>query len=152
MFLGPWEVGSVYYDAGRAKNDPNKWAAACKLPGIKSLLGHFESEAPAKEKVEIAVHHWLSKLPSVRLGSIAETQSTKRTAEECFATAEAYESCADHLELEWTDDPLERKAGEQLQGELRDRAEHWRQIGRQKRTPNDARAGGAQRSALDKEK
>lgn len=59
----------------------------------------------------------------------------KLTAEECFAKAEAYMSCADHLDLEWTEDPLERKAGELLQRTLRGREGHWRRIGRQRMAP-----------------
>jgi len=60
----------------------------------------------------------------------------KLTAKECFAKAEAYKSCADHLELEWTDDPLERKFGDVLQKTMRDRENYWRQLGRQRMTSN----------------
>jgi hypothetical protein len=35
-------------------------------------------------------------------------------AEQCRARAEAYESCAGHLELDWTDDPAERYQGDRL--------------------------------------
>jgi hypothetical protein len=65
----------------------------------------------------------------------------KRTAEECFAKAEAYDECAGHLDQSWTDDPLERKAGEKLQTMLRARAEHWRKMGRQVAAPNDGAEG-----------
>lgn len=64
LFLGPWVVGGCHYDSTRNKNDPRKWAATCTLPGIKSLLGHFDSEEIAKEMAEKAVTHWLGKLPS----------------------------------------------------------------------------------------
>lgn len=53
-----------------------------------------------------------------------------RTADEYFAKAEAYDECAGHLDMSWTDDPLERTAGERLQKTLRARAAHWRKVGR----------------------
>jgi hypothetical protein len=64
LFLGPWEVGGCHYDSTRSRNDPAKWAATCKLPGIKALLGHFEDEDTAKTTVVKAVEHWLRQLPS----------------------------------------------------------------------------------------
>ena len=60
----------------------------------------------------------------------------KRTAEECFAKAEAYLSCAGHMELNWTDDQLERKAGDQLQKTFYARVEHWRNLGKKRKLPN----------------
>ena len=62
--------------------------------------------------------------------------SRSYTPEECFAKAEAYQSCADHMELYWTDNPLERKAGELLSKALYARVEHWRNIGRMRNTSN----------------
>ncbi len=38
----------------------------------------------------------------------------KLTPEQCRARASAYEEVAGHLELAWTDDPLERKEGDRL--------------------------------------
>lgn len=52
------------------------------------------------------------------------------TADKCFALAAAFESCADHLELNWTDDPLEREAGMLVMRSLYAQAAHWRKIGR----------------------
>jgi hypothetical protein len=63
LFLGKWNVGKIHYDSCRPRNDPLKYAAKCMLPGIKSVLGHFETEAEAKDSVERAVTLWLSKLP-----------------------------------------------------------------------------------------
>ena len=60
----------------------------------------------------------------------------KRTADECFAKAEAYEECAEHLGMEWADSLLERDAGNELAKTLRNRAEHWRKIGQQRRPSN----------------
>ncbi len=64
LFLGPWKVGGVHYDSCKNRNDPAKYAATCTLPGIKNLLGHFETEEKAIETAENAVKHWLNKLPS----------------------------------------------------------------------------------------
>ena len=64
LFLGPWKVGGCHYDSTRNRNDPAKYAATCLLPGIKSLLGHFETKEKAAEVAEKAVAHWLGKLPS----------------------------------------------------------------------------------------
>ena len=63
LMLGPWHVGSVYYDSTNGKNDPKKWAATCRLPGIKDFLARYETPDAAKERVENAVRHWLSQLP-----------------------------------------------------------------------------------------
>lgn len=59
--LGKWRVCSVFYDGATSKTDPEKYKATCGLPGIKSILGHFETEEEAKRQAEIAVTHWLAK-------------------------------------------------------------------------------------------
>ena len=64
LFLGPWKVGGCHYDSTRNRDDPAKYAATCLLPGIKSVLGHFETREKAAEVAEKAVTHWLGKLPS----------------------------------------------------------------------------------------
>ena len=56
----------------------------------------------------------------------------KLTAEECCAKAEAYEECAEHLAMDWTGDPMERRAGQQVEKTLRIRAEKWRKLGRKR--------------------
>jgi len=71
-----------------------------------------------------------------RYASGDEAMNRKLTAAECFAKAEVFEECAVHLELAWTDDPLERKAGDRFQSALRVRVERWRKLGRQRMTHN----------------
>lgn len=60
----------------------------------------------------------------------------KLTADECFARAEAFEECAEHLTMAWTDNPMERKAGEIVEKSLRIRVKKWRKLGRQRAVPN----------------
>ncbi len=45
--------------------------------------------------------------------------ATKLTPTQLRARAMAYEEAADHLELEWTDDALEREEGDRLTRQLR---------------------------------
>ena len=59
--------------------------------------------------------------------------SKKLTSHECFARAEAYNECADHLEMEWTDDPLEREEGVKLITAFMERAAYWRSEGQKRR-------------------
>lgn len=63
LMLGPWNVGGVDYSGSTSKDDPKKWAATCKLPGIKNVLAQYETPSAAKDRVEKAVRHWLSQLP-----------------------------------------------------------------------------------------
>lgn len=56
------------------------------------------------------------------------------TIEEYEARAEAFTECANHLELAWTDEPLERKAGDELVKEFRAQAEANLDIARAMRT------------------
>lgn len=63
LHLGKWAVGGSHYDACIDRNDPKKYRATCRLPGIKSELGHFVTDAEAREVVERAVKHWISGLP-----------------------------------------------------------------------------------------
>ena len=64
LFLGTWNVGGAYYDGTTSKSEQFKYAATCELPGIKKVLGHFNSIEEAKKATERAVAHWLSKLSS----------------------------------------------------------------------------------------
>jgi hypothetical protein len=67
------------------------------------------------------------------------------TRERLLARALAYEESADHLELEWTDDPLEREEGDRLALLLRSECERLRiraralnfSDGRPKHSPKD---------------
>lgn len=56
--VAKWVVGSVFYSGCIPRDDPKKYAAKCRLPGIKSLLGYYETIDSAKVMVEMAVHHW----------------------------------------------------------------------------------------------
>ena len=56
--LGKWIVGSVYYDGMVTKGDPCVYKATCLLPGIKDILGHYQSREEAKAVVEKSVMHW----------------------------------------------------------------------------------------------
>lgn len=48
------------------------------------------------------------------------------TFERCTARAEALEECADHLEQNWTDDPIERQEGQHIERNLRATADWYR--------------------------
>jgi hypothetical protein len=52
----------------------------------------------------------------------------------CTARAQAYESCAEHLGLDWTDDPLERAESAYVEKHLRREIERWERAA-QERTP-----------------
>ena len=56
--VAKWVVGLVFYSGCVPKGDPKKYVAKCRLPGIKSLLGYYETVDSAKEMMEKAVHHW----------------------------------------------------------------------------------------------
>ncbi len=62
-YLGKWLVGSVNWVCGN-KNDPEpkNYGAFCLLPGIKTELGKYTTAEEAKQKVEIAVTYWQSKV------------------------------------------------------------------------------------------
>ena len=64
LYLGKWAVGGSHYDSARNRDDPNKYRATCRLPGIKGEIGHFATDAEAREKVEGAVTYWVGELPS----------------------------------------------------------------------------------------
>lgn len=61
LYVGAWSVGSVFYDGGRSRNEPNKYMATCKLPGMKPELGHFLTTGEAKAKALEAAVHWFNK-------------------------------------------------------------------------------------------
>lgn len=55
------------------------------------------------------------------------------TANDHEARAAAYDSCADHLELNWTDDPLERAHGNVISDRFRKRSAYHLAIASQLR-------------------
>ncbi|EMD0638909.1 hypothetical protein VPZ60_004325 [Salmonella enterica] len=59
LYLGKWRVGTVGYDCGTGKTFANKYAAHSRMPGHKSLLGHYGTCEEAKERVEKAVNRWI---------------------------------------------------------------------------------------------
>ena len=66
LYLGKWAVGGAHYDGTSSRDDPKKYRATCRLPGIKGGIGHFATEAEAREAAEGAVKYWLRGLPSNR--------------------------------------------------------------------------------------
>lgn len=62
LFVGKWNVGGIHYNSLRAKNDPKKWKATCRLPGIKQNLGDYESEEEAKTELIKVVDHWFDNI------------------------------------------------------------------------------------------
>lgn len=61
LYAGRWLVGSVYYGSA-PRSDKENWVAACRLPGIKEVLGKFADVEDAKRKVEQGVRVWFSRL------------------------------------------------------------------------------------------
>lgn len=61
--VGKWIVGHVEWVSG-SRNDPKplNYGAYCNLPGMKELLGKYETEIEAQTKVENAVNYWQTKL------------------------------------------------------------------------------------------
>lgn len=52
----------------RSRNDAKKYAATSRLPGIKPLLGHFETMEESKSMGEKAPLFWMRELaPNVEL-------------------------------------------------------------------------------------
>jgi hypothetical protein len=59
LMLGKWKVGGTNWDSCLAAGTEEKYRAWVLLPGMKESLGHFKTEAEAKERVEKAVSRWL---------------------------------------------------------------------------------------------
>lgn len=59
--LGRWNVGSVFWDGMRSKDDPKTYKVTCRLPGIKDVVGNFEKEEDAKSKLQEVVNFWMWK-------------------------------------------------------------------------------------------
>ena len=53
-------------------------------------------------------------------------KGTSLNPQQLHARAEALEECAEHLGLDWTEDPTERAEGNQLADRLRSEARMWR--------------------------
>lgn len=62
LYAGKWSVGGVHYDSCLPQGAPARFNATCRLPGVKSDLGHFKTEEEAEKRVEEVVRYWLSGL------------------------------------------------------------------------------------------
>lgn len=60
----------------------------------------------------------------------------KRTADEYFAKAIAFEECAEHLGMAWADNEIELIEGDMLANTFREQAKHWRKLGQQRLPSN----------------
>ena len=59
--VGKWTVGAYHYAEFRGKGDPNPYRATMKLPGIKKVIGDYETKRDAQTRVEVTVRYWFSK-------------------------------------------------------------------------------------------
>ena len=62
LYLGRWNVGSVFYDAFVAKGDNRNHKVTCNLSGIKDVLGNYADVNEAKARLETVVDMWLGKI------------------------------------------------------------------------------------------
>jgi hypothetical protein len=61
-YVGKVKIGCVVYDSLTSREQKEKYAAICKLPGIKADLGHFFTEDKAQKKLEAVWLHWVGML------------------------------------------------------------------------------------------
>ena len=59
LYLGKYHVGSVFYDGFVSRDENLKFKVVCKLPGIKSDLGRYETEEEGKARLIRAVNTWI---------------------------------------------------------------------------------------------
>lgn len=66
--LGKWIIGGWHHEAPRKGEGEGEacYAVVCHLPGIRSHLGHRDSQEAAKTLLETAVKHWLAGLSAER--------------------------------------------------------------------------------------
>jgi len=57
--FGKYAIFHAYYDACAPKCQDNKIKLTCKLPGIKSFIGHFSTTDDAKEKASEIADYWM---------------------------------------------------------------------------------------------
>lgn len=62
LLVGKWNVGNVYYDGCRKREDPLKYVVRTQLPGLKDPLGYFATEEEGKAHLEKVVRYWVKKL------------------------------------------------------------------------------------------
>lgn len=58
LYAGKWHIGGFYYSGLVSKGDPKKYKVYCSLPGLKEVIGHYETEEEAKQNLEQAVTFW----------------------------------------------------------------------------------------------
>lgn len=61
LFLGPWCVGSVFFNSLKPRGQDSEWRATCGLPGVKPVVGDFQSTEEAKRQLEQLVSMWLAR-------------------------------------------------------------------------------------------
>jgi hypothetical protein len=59
LHLGRWKVGGYFFNPLQPRGTTTPWRAVCSLPGIKPVLGDFETDTEAQARVERAVRHWV---------------------------------------------------------------------------------------------
>lgn len=59
--VGKISFFNLYWDASTSNGDNKKWKLACKLPGIKDTLGHFEKKEDGFEMANNALAFFLLK-------------------------------------------------------------------------------------------
>ena len=65
LYQGKWVIGSVYLDDLIPQTIPDKYRADTKLPGIRPLVGYYETIEQAKKALEQAVTRWFEKAEDV---------------------------------------------------------------------------------------
>jgi hypothetical protein len=60
--LGKWEVGGVYYDGLRQRDDHLCYAVYCSLPGVKKRFDkNYLTEKEGMEQLEFVIKYWIEK-------------------------------------------------------------------------------------------
>jgi hypothetical protein len=68
----------------------------------------------------------MSKPNAALVHALASTHNIRKlTREVCLARSEAYREAAEHLLLNWTDDPLEMKEAEKISAKLMRESDRW---------------------------
>lgn len=60
-YLGKIKIFSYHWDGTRSRTSTTPpYVAHCRLPGLKSNLGHYETELECKETAERVLEQWLN--------------------------------------------------------------------------------------------
>ena len=60
-FLKNYRLFNIHWDSYSSKNEKNKYVLSCYLPGIKPVVGKYETEKEAKRTAEFVYLYWLEK-------------------------------------------------------------------------------------------